>query len=174
MLGAISMLILPPAYSSLLQLRKSIAKIIAAENLEHEQLLTLRVHHSNIRWVEEGRELVYNNQLYDVDSYQAVGDSIVFSGIADVEETNVERRLAKLLKAPSSERAMQTIAQNIIEFTSSLPPSSDLAIGYYELSTVRKLFHKRYDLLYSYCSIPSPPPDSLLTPPVSVSIQASS
>src|SRR6476620_4604497 len=153
MLGAISMQVLPSAYSSLLQLRKCIAKLVAEENLHQEQLLTLRVHHSDIRWIEEGRELVYNHQFYDVKSYHSVGDSILFTGLGDVEETAIEVSIDKVLKTPVPEKPLQVIGQNIIEFTASLPPSCQLAIGHIKLSPCRAEFNHNVALLYSYPAI---------------------
>jgi hypothetical protein len=160
-LAAIATLLLPSLYSNVLQLNRSVAKWIAAEKLEAEQLKTYRILQSEFHWNEEGKELLYKNQLYDVQSFYFIDSTLIFTGILDEEETVIEQQLTNLLNDPSAEEKLKTIALNIFNFMAFLPPLIDCENCQQESSLSIHLTYRNFLLPSLIKSVDIPPPDRI-------------
>ncbi len=73
-------------------------KMIAG--MDHEELVLLKFTKeetkTNLRW-EHSKEFEYNGQMYDIVSKEIKGDSIFFRCWWDHEETNLNKKLKKLV-----------------------------------------------------------------------------
>jgi|ADGO01.1.fsa_nt_gi hypothetical protein len=69
-------------------------------------LQTIVLHQSQVKWHEEDREIVVNGTLFDVLSQTLIPgtDSIRFTGLFDIEETELEYKTGRLVR--EKEKAM--------------------------------------------------------------------
>lgn len=158
-IAAMAGLLLPSLYSNFLQLKQYVAKCIAAERMESEELTRFRVPKSTIRWVEEGKELVYENQLYDVKSFFYLHDTISFTGVSDEIETSIENRLALMLNTSRADETFKTIGISIVDFLASLPPMIDHGIDINMPASEINSHIKNTSLHYTFPSVITPPPE---------------
>jgi len=107
------------------------------EELAEKMLQTITLNNAQFHWVREKREIVINDQLFDVKSYSFNDDgSVVITGLFDKEETSLvqtfqksqqrsgaEKQLAQFfqmqLSMPSPLTAMATSNTNINNFSFS-------------------------------------------------------
>ena len=154
-----SAMLLPSIYSNVLQLQRCIAKMIAHEKLESEQLTTIRVAISNLQWHEEGKELIFNNQLFDVESFEIVNDTMVIRGLTDIRETAIKDAVNKLVHHTGSDQVLKNIGYQILHFTAFQP-------NYSSFHALVVLFKEQYTDHYCnkhlpiiYTPVQTPPPD---------------
>lgn len=159
-LTAIAAMLLPSVYSNLLQLERFIAKIIAHEKIETEQLTTIRIPVSEAKWYEEGKELEVNNQLFDVESFVIRNDTMIITGITDTLETEIDLAVNKLVHTEGFEELLKNIAENILDFTAFKPTSLayQMIIDSFEESPTDRYCIKH--LANIYRAIQTPPPDT--------------
>lgn len=98
--------------SMYLQVTKQVVKIMAAEKLEKNNLIKVRVEKNKIDWVEEGQELRINNTMFDVKGYTtlASGD-IICTGIYDSAEDAIIASTAKLFDQKNSKTTKWLVAK---------------------------------------------------------------
>ncbi len=59
------------------------------EELEHAKLIQVKVSHSSITWIKEGKELLIDGNLFDVKSIEEKNDQVILTGLYDHEETAI-------------------------------------------------------------------------------------
>jgi hypothetical protein len=118
---AMTAMMLPAVYSNVLQIQRLIAKMIAHEKLESEQLTTVRIAVSELVWYEEGRELIINNELFDVESFEIQNDTMIAKGLSDAKETAINSVVNKLMQSSGLDRVLQGIGYHILQLTAFQP-----------------------------------------------------
>ena len=161
LLTAMAAMLLPSLYSNLLQLERCVAKIIAHEKMETANLVTIRIAAADLQWYEEGRELFYNNQLFDVESFYIQNDTLIIRGLTDTRETEIELAVNNLLHNSNFDLLITTIGENIFDFTAFQTTA-------FNLDLLRITFHPHYrdmsldqQLPEVYSPVQTPPPDTL-------------
>ena len=154
-------MLLPSLYSNLLQLQRCVAKIIAHEKLETEQLSTIRIPVSELKWYEKGRELFYHNQLFDVESFYIQNDTIVIRGLTDTRETEIDLAVNKLVHNSAFDLVLTTIGENIFDFTAFQPTqiNVELPLDISQEDLLQR--HVQQDLPEIFTSVQTPPPNTL-------------
>ena len=152
-------MLLPSLYSALLQVERCIAKIIAHEKLETEQLTTIRIALSKLQWYEEGKELFYQDQLFDVESYYIEKDTMIIRGITDTMETEIDLAVNKLIDTSTFDFVIERIGESIFYFTAVQPSHLTFEL----VQDIFQQHHKdRYlsnELPQVYAPVQTPPPD---------------
>jgi hypothetical protein len=161
LLTAMAAMLLPSLYSNLLQLERFVAEIIAHEKLETENLETIRIAAADLQWYEEGRELFYNDQLFDVESFYIQNDTVIIRGLTDTRETEIDFAVNKLVHNSDFDLLITTIGENIFDFTAFQPT-------YFNFDILPDTFRQHYqdkplnqDLPMVYSPVQTPPPDIL-------------
>jgi hypothetical protein len=159
LLTAMAAMLLPSLYSNLLQVERCVAKIIAHEKMETANLATIRIAAADLQWHEEGRELFYNDQLFDVESFYMQNDTLIIRGLTDTRETEIDLAVNKLLHNSDFDLLIATIGENIFDFTAFQPTSINLDV-------LLDAFHQDYQdkslnqqLPVVYSPVQTPPPD---------------
>jgi hypothetical protein len=159
LLTAITAMLLPSIYSNILQLQRSVVKFIAHEKLETGHLTMIRIPAPEIHWYEEGEELVYNKQLFDVESFIIQNDTLIAWGLTDIEETAIDDAVKKLMQNSGSDQVLKNIGLNILDFMGF--QANRIIIVRSLLQPQRKIIHgyllKHLPAIYSI--IQTPPPD---------------
>ena len=69
------------------------------ERLERDQLITIEVPTGSVYWYKPGKEIIVDGRMFDVKSWKAKGDSILFTGLFDDEELAIKTILENFSKA---------------------------------------------------------------------------
>lgn len=67
------------------------------ERFEHAELQTITLHNNSVHWYKKEKEIIANSTLFDVHHYFKRNDSTVFTGLFDIDETELKKRVKKLL-----------------------------------------------------------------------------
>ena len=73
------------------------------EKLERSSLQELRIPESSLVWYEEGRELIIDDNLFDVISIRIEKGIAIVSGLFDYEETRVKDKVERLHRKQEKE-----------------------------------------------------------------------
>jgi len=126
------------------------------EKLENEQLQTIVLPVSDVKWYKANKEIIVGGKLFDVKSV-AYNDGIAsFMGLYDHQETNIKAQLENL-ESDDDENAKNQSAFNLIsillfkeEDLNSSWLLNPLSVQYFDYS--------KNHLLSQDISIPAPPP----------------
>ncbi len=93
--------------------------------LEEQQLHTLVLPDSSVRWAEEGKEIWVEGRLFDVESMEQKDGMTVFHGLYDEEETELEKMFNNAWKKnlTSQHRLLAKIFQCLSGFYCNCLPS---------------------------------------------------
>lgn len=153
-------MLLPSLFSNLLRVQQFIAKTIAHEKLETERLQTIHIAITDISWYEEGRELFYHDQLFDVESSYVSGDTMIIKGLTDNRETEIHVAVNKLVCNTAFDLLLATIGENILDVTASQPSHF---IFEAPLNIFRQNFNQQYcieKIPMMFTLVQTPPPDN--------------
>lgn len=78
-------------------LQKQWHKMEMEEQLEQAALTTIQVPKASFQWYEEGKEILVEGQLFDVEFIQEEGDHYLIKGLFDEAEKKIDSQLADLL-----------------------------------------------------------------------------
>lgn len=67
------------------------------EQLEQAALTSLLIPKASFQWYEEGKEILVEGQLFDVESIQEEGDHYLIKGLFDEAEKKIDSQLADLM-----------------------------------------------------------------------------
>lgn len=129
------------------------------EKLEHTELQTIKMDASDVRWYEENREIIVKGKLFDVVSQAKLPgtDTILFTGLFDEEETELEYKAGRLLREKEKNDSNDKLVQAIWLFNSPIQHSQQLSAMFTEVSkSYFPLIASRIPL--ADLSIPAPPP----------------
>lgn len=67
-----------------------------AEKLEHQSLKKISISIEELKWEDEGKEAIINGHLFDVSYYTITNNTVILTGIFDVEEQAIKDNIANL------------------------------------------------------------------------------
>jgi hypothetical protein len=67
------------------------------ERLESQELTTLSILKKDVQWVKVGKELIINDEMFDVKSIKEEGEMLHIKGLYDVAEKTIKQKIALLL-----------------------------------------------------------------------------
>lgn len=82
-------ILLPLVFSGGLQLFQVYLKHRAEQRLQTETIFDLSFPLHKVKWVEEGREIMVDGKMYDLQSYHEEGGMLIAKGIYDEHESRV-------------------------------------------------------------------------------------
>lgn len=141
------------------QLKQSFITYQMKERLEEENVQTITLNKNQVNWVEEGKELIIDGEMFDVKSYTQKNDSLVISGLFDKAEKALKDKLASVLGNQKNNDAplQQLIAQflNPIILTQNSVQMQTIVL----LSTPKKYFISTHKFSSTTKEISTPPPN---------------
>jgi Ca2+/Na+ antiporter len=155
------LVLLPMAFCVyFLQQQHSIKEKMEQE-LEKSSLTTLTIFKSDVQWVELGKELIVDGEMFDVKSVTQKNDSLVIKGIFDTAEKALKQELASVLdKQKNTNTPLQ---QLIAQFLSPiiLTQNTIELKTYVSISPQNKYFISTQNISSIYLENPTPPPNSI-------------
>ncbi len=126
------------------------------EKLENEQLQTIAIPVSDVKWYKENKEIIVGGKLFDVKSVEYRDGIARFTGLYDDQETNIKTQLENL-NDEDDENSKNKSAINLISFLlfkeedlNSSWLQNHLSVQYHEYS--------KNHFLSQDISTPAPPP----------------
>jgi hypothetical protein len=131
------------------------------EKLEQQNLQTITLAKSTVRWYEKDKEIIIGHSLFDVKSKVIKGDSIVFIGLFDEEETLLKMQAAKLVERRSAQSGTNHdgITQLVFQIWYLIDDDHEL-FGPFTLLP-HKVYWYNAKLIQADTSTLSPPPKTL-------------
>jgi hypothetical protein len=68
------------------------------EKLEKENLVTITVNKSEVKWTHKGKEAEINGNLFDVETYSVNGDNLQLTGLFDKDEDKLVAQIENAQK----------------------------------------------------------------------------
>ncbi len=151
--------------TTLLQLEKaSIRRVVKHQLMESENdrdfvLLTIANQDLNtlLEWEHE-REFEYLGEMYDVVRSETRTDSTYFVLWWDHDETEINKKLARLVKSKQASDSPNPVAKKLVDFE-IVSLSEDISEETLHVPSVIQNDCYRESFLQIYLSLPDPPPD---------------
>jgi hypothetical protein len=83
------------------------------QTLETAQLTTITINSNNIVWAKKNKEIIYNNQLFDVKKILIKNNIATITGLYDTAEKKVKEKAEALVK--DQKKNSNTVAQNYFQ-----------------------------------------------------------
>lgn len=128
------------------------------EKLDRSKLQTIKIPASQVHWHEENREIVVDGILFDVKSFEKITgtDSMLFIGLFDLEETELEEKSGKLIQE-KNEPDKTILIQNMWLFFCPWDESLQWHLVYVSDLTVLA-YYTSGNMPMADLSTPAPPP----------------
>ena len=142
-----------------LQIQQKIVQHEMIERLEHSELDQVKIHKDSVVWFKRGKEIVLNGQLFDIHSHYTKGDSTVFYGLFDFEETALKIQVKKLMESKTENDSSRDIhiAKLMLQvWFNNTPFNEKMLTQIQQLQTVNVI--EKEKILSRPISIPFPPP----------------
>lgn len=131
------------------QAKKEIKSIIK-NNLSNSDIIKISINRNNLSeiiWIEEGKEFLYKNKLYDLIKSEVLGDELILSCIDDKKETqlfaNLDEQVNAYLNDDMSKK--NSASQKIIK--------SVLKVFYFNKIQISFAFGENNSHLFAYSDI---------------------
>jgi hypothetical protein len=113
----------------------------------------------DIEWVEKGREIMLEEELYDVVKTKTVNGKTYLYCLNDKEETQVLKKFSKAVKSRSNSSSSGKTAKQVLKFHGKTPPSLTIRLmSRMDLTTIQKSRGPEPRILSTYIEIIVPPP----------------
>ena len=80
------------------------------EKLELYSLTTITVSLENIVWVEEGKEVLINGHLFDINSYKLEEKNIQLTGLFDEDEDKILKKINTFFDDVAGENSLRELS----------------------------------------------------------------
>jgi hypothetical protein len=84
------------------------------EKLERSFLQTITVSKADFKWIKKNKEIIIEGKLFDVKEYSIKSDSVIFSGLYDEAESQLEKDMAGIMDQKKNEPS--PLEELILEF----------------------------------------------------------
>jgi len=113
----------------------------------------------DIEWVEKGRELMLDDELYDVVKTKTVKDKTYLYCVNDEEETQLIKKFSKAVKSRNHSSSGGKTAKHVLKFQAKTPPSLFIRLmSRMDLTIIQKSRGPEPRILSTYIEVTSPPP----------------
>ena len=107
-------------------IKEKYLEILAFEKMEKAALQTITIAKNDLVWVKSGKEIIFKNDLYDVEKIKISGDSLILSVLKDKDEMQL---LALKNKINTSNKEHSLVIQKQafqLSWTNNIMPMDDV------------------------------------------------
>ena len=111
-------------------IKEKYLEILAFEKMEKAALQTITIAKKDLVWVKSGKEIIFKNDLYDVEKIKASGDSLILSVLKDKDEMQL-LALKNKINTSSKEHSLviQKQASQLSWTNNFMPMDADIFIS---------------------------------------------
>lgn len=114
-LGLLLMVALPLFLSVGIFIKQKIVQHQRRQRFETEMLQTIRVSADKLYWVKPGKEILINDELFDVKSFTISGTDVLLTGFYDHKEDELVKHMVDLIhKKDNSHRPVDQAAVQFV------------------------------------------------------------
>jgi hypothetical protein len=155
------LVLLPMAFCVYFLQQQHIIKEQMEEELEKSSFATITVLKSDVQWVEFGKELIVNGEMFDVKSVIQKNDSLVISGLFDTVEKALKQQLSSVLgKQKKTDTPLQQLIAQFLSPIILTQNNVEIEPSFFS-STQKKYFTPTPNILSINLDITTPPPNSI-------------
>jgi hypothetical protein len=126
------------------------------EKLEQQSLQSIAIADNDVHWIEEDKEILVNEKLFDVKTLEYRNGYTVFTGLFDQQETELMQQLEAMQKqVPSSDNKLLT---DFFQWLMSVYHDHYYQDNIYKSLTVLNHTKSSTDLSEQFPEINTPPP----------------
>jgi hypothetical protein len=131
------------------------------EQLEAKNLTTIKVHKNSIQWIEDDKEILVNNQMFDVKSIEQNNDTLIITGLFDYAEKEIKQKLSSLLNKKNTthnplQKIIDSFSQQLFYFTTK----DDLQFIFSAIIKKSEVIFTE-KILITQLEVTTPPPNGL-------------
>lgn len=82
------------------------------EELENDQLQTISISQSELKWYKLNKEAIVEGKLFDVKKIHQEGNTVILTGLFDEKETEIKNNLGIIRKAESEKKKNSELANH--------------------------------------------------------------
>ncbi|HYF33460.1 MAG TPA: hypothetical protein VD993_20185 [Chitinophagaceae bacterium] len=153
----ILIVLMPCLYCAYFQVQQHIIRTAMREKLERDQLQTVIVPVKDFRWYEEGREIVIEGMMFDVESITRQNDHYIVTGLFDEAETQLNIALG-LLQQKNNDGPDAQLVSVVLSQTLMYPPPINEELASQETIVSSQKIYTDETLYNTILSIHTPPP----------------
>lgn len=112
--GLLLIVAMPVILSVSIFVKQKIVHLQRSRRFEKEHIQSITLSAENVYWVKPGKEISVNGKLFDVKSYERLGNKIRFTGFYDRKEDKLVKHFTKLVH--NDDDARRTPAQALVKF----------------------------------------------------------
>jgi len=158
----LTMVLMPMLVCVYFLVKQQCIKAEMEEKLEACSLLTITLLKKNIQWVEQGKELIVQGELFDVKEVTQKNDSLVISGLFDSAEKEIKQKLFLVLGNQSNtDKPLHLLITQFLYPALLLSQNNSNQLPIYFLSPKIKYFIPTQNTLTVSIEITTPPPNTL-------------
>ncbi len=126
--------------------------------LETKQLTTITLHVNEIVWAKKSKEIIYNNQLFDIKKITIKNNKAIITGLYDIAEKPVKEKAEALVK--NQKTNSNKMAQNYFQIQLYVDDYTTDENVYY--TVIHKIQSPLFSFFYTNAliEIQTPPPNN--------------
>ncbi len=158
----LTMVLMPMLVCVYFLVKQQCIKAEMEEKLEACSLLTITLLKKNIHWMEQGKELIVQGELFDVKEVTQKNDSLVISGLFDSAEKEIKQKLFLALGNQSNtDKPLHLLITQFLSPALLLSQNNSNLLLLLFLSPKIKYFIPTQNILTVSIEIATPPPNTL-------------
>ena len=113
--GLLLLVAIPLFFSVAFLVKQKIIHYLREERFDTELLQTITVSPEEFHWVEQGKEIMIEGKLFDVESYKTEGNKVLLTGFFDDKEDELMKHVKELTeqkdksKSPFSQQVLKLL-----------------------------------------------------------------
>jgi len=112
-----------------------------------------------VKWVETGKELMLDDELYDVIKTKTDKDKTYLYCLNDDQETQVLKKFSKAVKSRNNSSSSGKVAKQLLKFQGKTPPSIFTRLtSRIDLASIQIFRGPESRILSAYKEVVVPPP----------------
>ena len=126
--GLLLLVAIPLVFSVVVLVKQKIIHYLREERFDTELLQTITVSPEEFHWVKQGKEIMIDGKLFDVESYKTECDKVLLTGFFDNKEDKLVSHMTEL--AQQKDESNSPFSQQILKFLFSPACTNHLKITY--------------------------------------------
>lgn len=111
------LLVAMPVFFSLnFMLQGKLLQEEAEKKFDTVTLQTINVSNNDLVWVREGKEVLIDGEMFDVESYTSSNGIVTLTGFFDIKETDLQHDFTKLIEHSGNDASRSTLVLKFLFF----------------------------------------------------------
>lgn len=156
-LGLLLLMVMPLFFSVAVMVKQKILQFQRMERFETEAIQRISVSPEKLLWVKDGKEVIIEGELFDVESYEQQGNKILLTGFYDNKEEKLVKDIKDIYQNNKAESPFNRAVTKFLLVPFYLEPGSSSLLNSWQ--TITRRFSNYTEPISTGChAAVSPPP----------------